>query len=53
MTLATKFMSDKRWRVELSPFESGDGRDIGNNIESARNSICCYLCYYCSRLFIA
>ena len=25
MTLATKFMSDKRWRVELSPFESGDG----------------------------
>ena len=25
MTLATKFMNDKRWRIELSPFESDDG----------------------------
>ena len=34
MMLATKFMSDKRWRIELSPFESDDG--MLNGLRSSR-----------------
>ena len=38
MMLATKFMSDKRWRIELSPFESDDG--MLNCLRSSRMMAC-------------
>ena len=38
MMLATKFMKDKRWRVELSPFESDDG--VLNCLRSSRMMAC-------------
>ena len=44
---------DKRCRVELSPFESDDAGGSENNIDGTGSSNCCYLCNYCSKLFIA